>query len=73
MPTNRHLISRRTTFAMPKITKGPNWMTLPEIIDAINTLEAYEPTLADKRMREVRDHRLAGLYAELDVRAKAEG
>ena len=58
---------------MPKITKGTNWMSLQEIIDAINALEGYEPTLADAHLRRVRDHRLQGLYAELDVRARSEG
>ena len=62
-----------TRYQMPKITKGTQWMSLQEIIDAINALEAYEPTLADRHLVRVKEHRLHGLYAELDVRAKAEG
>jgi hypothetical protein len=63
-----HLISRRTIFHMPKVTKGATWMSDDELLEAIGALEAYEAH--DRNESAVKEHRLAGLYAEVDQRGR---
>lgn len=55
-----------TTRRMPIITKGAEWMTDAEILDAIATLEAWEAV--ERCEKTVRANRIARYMTELEKR-----
>lgn len=60
-----------TRYQMPKITKGAEWMTDEELLQAIATLEDYNaPT---RQIETVKNDRLARLYDTLTIRLRQKG